>query len=84
MRAQGDEMKHPTDEDLSLHPSEQRPLAGDPEFRGVPATSRRNALLPVRSIRIEQKNSEIPLLWLLRQRPITLGVHFAQDDSLCL
>jgi len=28
---------HPTDEDLSLHPSEQRSLAGDPESVGTPA-----------------------------------------------
>ena len=27
---------HPTDEDLSLHPSEQRPLVGDPESVGTP------------------------------------------------
>ena len=27
---------HPTDEDLSLHPNEQRPLAGDPESVGTP------------------------------------------------
>jgi hypothetical protein len=33
-------MKKPTDEDLSLHPSEQRPLAGDP----ATATSQRKAL----------------------------------------
>ena len=28
---------HPTDKDQSLHPSEQRPLAGDPESVGTPA-----------------------------------------------
>jgi hypothetical protein len=27
---------HPTDEDLSLHPSEQKSLAGDPESAGIP------------------------------------------------
>jgi len=27
---------HPTDEDLSLHPSELRPLTGDPESLGTP------------------------------------------------
>src|ERR1039458_4740622 len=28
--------RHPTDEDLSLHPSEQQSLAGDPESMGTP------------------------------------------------
>ena len=29
--------RHPTDEDLSLHPNEQQSLAGDPESLGTPA-----------------------------------------------
>ncbi len=29
---------HPTDEDLSLHPIEQKSLAGDPESVGTPGT----------------------------------------------
>jgi hypothetical protein len=28
--------RHPSDEDLSLHPSEQKSLAGDPESLGAP------------------------------------------------
>ena len=32
---------HPTDEDLSLHPSEQKSLAGDPESVEAPDTRRR-------------------------------------------
>ncbi len=33
---------HPTDEDLSHHPSEQKSLAGDPESAGTPHARRRN------------------------------------------
>jgi hypothetical protein len=29
-------LDHPSDEDLSLHPSEQKSLAGDPESLGTP------------------------------------------------
>ena len=36
----GWEDDHPNDEDLSLHPSEQRSLAGDPESLGTPAGNR--------------------------------------------
>jgi len=32
-------LHHPSDEDLLLHPSEQRPLAGDPESAGNPVRS---------------------------------------------
>jgi hypothetical protein len=32
----GPPFNHPNDEDLSLHPSEQKSLAGDPESLGTP------------------------------------------------
>ena len=37
----GRALLHPTDEDLSIHPSEQRSLAGGPESVGTPVTVRR-------------------------------------------
>jgi hypothetical protein len=33
---------HHTDKDLSLHPSEQKSLAGDPESAGTPPARRRD------------------------------------------
>ena len=38
-RVDGDPGIHPIDEDLSLHPSEQKSLAGDPESMGTPVKS---------------------------------------------
>ena len=39
-------LHHPSDEDLLLHPSEQRPLAGDPESAGNPGTLHPRLLSP--------------------------------------
>jgi len=39
-------LHHPSDEDLLLHPSEQRPLAGDPESAGDPGTLHPGLLSP--------------------------------------
>ena len=39
-------LHHPSDEDLLLHPSEQRPLAGDPESAGDPGTLHPRLLSP--------------------------------------
>jgi DUF1009 family protein len=38
---------HPTDEDLSLHPSEQSPLAGGPGSAGTPTLERRLTVVKV-------------------------------------
>ena len=36
---------HPTDEDLSVHPNEQKPLAGDPESVGTPGLGTRSGAI---------------------------------------
>ena len=42
---------HPGDEDLSSHPSEPRPLAGDPEVAGDPGSLRMTLLFFVLEVR---------------------------------
>jgi DNA polymerase-4 len=81
-------VSHPSDEDLSLHPSEQKSLAGDPESPGTPT---RRYGMPSRGWKAELRLSEcqdnltliaaLSRLWESRpsgkdfERPYFVGVH---------
>jgi DNA polymerase-4 len=81
-------VSHPSDEDLSLHPSEQKSLAGDPESPGTPT---RRYGMPTRGWKAELRLSEcqdnltliaaLSRLWESRpsgkdfDRPYFVGVH---------